>query len=57
MSADLTVRCHRCARPFEVIAYPDEHDGEYYTVPEGMRASCPNCGREHMAGYELEVVS
>lgn len=57
MSADVTVRCHRCARPFEVVAYPDEHDGKTYTVPDGMHASCPWCGREHPAGLELEEVA
>lgn len=56
MSEDVPVRCGRCARPFEVVAYPDEHDGERYTVPDGMRASCPYCGLEHPAGRELEVV-
>ena len=56
MSCDLEVRCHSCARPFEVVVYPDEHDGDLYTVPAGMRASCPWCGREHTAGLELELV-
>ena len=52
MSADVTVRCQRCACPFEVVA------GDAYIVPAGMSPSCLHCGYRHPSGLEmvLEVV-
>lgn len=55
MSADVTVRCGRCACPFEVVAYDEEVVGGVYTVPAGMSPSCPHCGYRHPSGLEMTV--
>lgn len=55
MSADVTVRCHRCAWLFEVVAYPDEIVGGVYVIPAGMSPSCPHCGYRHPSGLEMTL--
>lgn len=51
----ITTRCHACARPFEIEADGVESDDEIYIMPAPMRATCPHCGREHSAGFEMSI--
>ncbi len=54
-TADLEVRCHRCARLFEVVATEDDVSEGTYTVPASERASCPWCGYVHAEGLEFDL--
>lgn len=62
---EITTRCHSCAMAFEVdidesaIGSEVEKWGRRYFELDSERSvviTCPNCGRHHYDGFDMEYV-